>query len=135
MPFSGYNKSVAFKVQLYASCLRVLDLFSQSEQIDGKLANGNAMAGQTDDILNVLLKTSTQQKMDGDFAMNGIADKDPMVALVRHERIINDLWMQLVEPLCHEVVQTFTSDIVFAPFSLKVFYIYENILIYFFFRC
>lgn len=116
---------MSFKLQLYASSLRVLDLFSHNEQIGNTLSNGNAVTGKPNDILNVLLKTSSQHMLNGDFTsttMNGTADKDPIVVMVRHERIINDLWMELIEPLCHDVVQTFTSDIVFAPSSLKVLY-------------
>jgi hypothetical protein len=45
---------------------------------------------------------------------------DPMVVMVRHERIINHLWTQLIEPLTYQIVQIITSDIVFAPMQLKV---------------
>ena len=43
-----------------------------------------------------------------------------MVAMMRHEQTITDLWAQLIGPHTQEVVNTLTSDIVFAPLALKI---------------
>jgi hypothetical protein len=139
----GYNKSVPFKMELYSACLRTLDLFTsgfqEKEHSANKLANGRSAASteKTVDLsLSTLLfdKVSQQQSPRSNSSSNrngtttstattttaGIGNNDPMVAMMRHEQTITDLWAQLIGPHTQEVVNTLTSDIVFAPLALKV---------------
>jgi hypothetical protein len=120
---------VAFKLELYGSCLRAIDLFNSlktrinEEQSRPAMMNGTARMGhQGQDPLNQMLfaKVGQQTRREHQHHSMSIGNADPMVSLVRHERIITDIWMQLIEPLTQQLVQTLTSDIVFAPLMLKV---------------
>lgn len=118
----GYNKSIAFKLELYASCLRILDLFSNFSSKESSTSSfrksDKTLSNNTDDLLILLPKMS-----DADVTLklkNETAHDDSMLSMVREERNTNDLWMQLIEPITHEIVQTLTSDIVFAPLTLKM---------------
>ena len=103
--------------------MRVLDLFcnfkfGEEKTIQGpELSNGAPnLPLKSDDLLSVLLFSKLGQEENKKTDNTN----DQTVRMMHNQRIISDLWMQLIEPLKCEIIQTFTSDIIFGPLSLKV---------------
>ena len=115
--------------------MRVLDLFcnfkgekTQRSEISSGTTN---LPLKNDDLLTLLLFNKLGQEENK--AIDNTNDQT--VKMMQNQRIISDLWMKLIEPLKCEIIQTFTSDVIFGPLSLKVlsflgrdFFIYKNIL-------
>uniref|UniRef100_A0A914M5A3 Uncharacterized protein n=2 Tax=Meloidogyne incognita group TaxID=654580 RepID=A0A914M5A3_MELIC len=117
---SGYSKSFTFKRELYICCLRVLDLFcnfkgekTQRSEISSGTTN---LPLKNDDLLTLLLFNKLGQEENK--AIDNTNDQT--VKMMQNQRIISDLWMKLIEPLKCEIIQTFTSDVIFGPLSLKM---------------
>jgi hypothetical protein len=103
--------------------LRVLDLFCNfkigGEIITQRPESSNETSNlsfKSDDLISVLLFS----KLDQEEKKTTNNTNDQIVRMMHNHRLISDLWMQLIEPLKCEIIQTFTSDVIFGPLSLKV---------------
>ncbi|KAI1727325.1 nucleoporins domain-containing protein [Ditylenchus destructor] len=93
----GYSKCVRFKMDIYGSILCIFDTLSKVPEHE-----------------------SRQPKLVVNSPSAKTRESSQLTDMMKSERTGKELWTKIFEPVTAQVVSTFSSDITFAPVSLKI---------------
>ncbi|KAL3121799.1 hypothetical protein niasHT_002027 [Heterodera trifolii] len=122
----GYSKSIAFKMELYSSCLRVLDVCnappkSETEKVTTPVSKNTTM--EFKNLCDFLLSKTKSELFGGRMEQNDErhdGGSDPLAEMFTEKGQLEEIWAQLFTQISHEIVRTISFDILFAPLPLKL---------------
>ncbi|KAL3114930.1 hypothetical protein niasHT_011366 [Heterodera trifolii] len=123
---NGYSKSIAFKMELYSSCLRVLDVCNAPPKSETEKVTTPVSKNKTTEFKNLcdFLLSKTKSELFGgrmeqnDERHNG--GSDPLAEMFTEKGQLEKIWAQLFTQISHEIVRTISFGILFAPLPLKL---------------
>lgn len=99
----GYSKCVRFKMDVYGSILTIFDTLN------------TAVANEK------VKETTSEDETNGSFSSYSKINKSQsLTSLMGEEKEKVETWSKIFESITSEIVATISSDITFAPLSLKI---------------
>lgn len=106
--YLGYSKCVRFKLDIYGSILCIFDTCNRTQLNEKKNAE-----------ITALHKTSKLNSTNN-ITICKNNEKSRLAEMMDDERSSNEEWSKYFESMTAEIVDTISSDITYAPLTLKV---------------
>lgn len=119
--FVGYSKCVHFKMDMYGSILCIFDVCGRvSAMAEACSGEGKGIVIRENSNKSTSIPSTPKSllsKTTRDFTFSTTSKLSDLMDEERHKA---DDWSAFFEPFMSEIVNTISSDITYAPLSLKV---------------